>query len=82
MKLPRDLSGEELARSLRKYSYEVTRQTGSHMRLSSSVMGSEHHITIPAHRQLRIGTLAEILGNVAQYLQITREDLAQKLFER
>jgi sortase (surface protein transpeptidase) len=54
----------------------------SHMRLSSSVMGSEHHITIPAHRQLRIGTLAEILGNVAQYLQITREDLVQKLFER
>ena len=27
MKLPRDLSGEELAKLLRKYGYEVTRQT-------------------------------------------------------
>ncbi len=33
MKLPRDLGGEELAKLLKKYGYEVTRQTGSHMRL-------------------------------------------------
>jgi predicted RNA binding protein YcfA (HicA-like mRNA interferase family) len=61
LKLPRDLSGEELARLLRKYNYEVTRQTGSHMRLTSRIMGSEHHITIPAHKDLRVGTLASIL---------------------
>ena len=82
MKLPRDLSGEELARSLRQYGYSVTRQTGSHMRLSSTSKGAEHHITIPAHKQLKIGTLAEILSQVAQYLEITREDLARKLFDR
>jgi hypothetical protein len=52
------------------------------MRLSSSFKGTEHHITIPAHRQLKIGTLAEILGDVAQYLEITKEDLARKLFDR
>ena len=80
MKLPRDLSGEQLARLLRKHGYEVTRQTGSHMRLTSKIMGSEHHITIPAHKQLKIGTLAEILGSVASYLQITREALAERLF--
>lgn len=80
MKLPRDLSGEELARLLRQYGYSVTRQTGSHMRLSSSMKGSEHHITIPAHKQLKIGTLAEILSNVAQYLEISRDVLAEKLF--
>ena len=79
MRLPRDLSGEDLARSLRKYGYEVTRQTGSHMRLSSKIMGSEHHVTIPAHKHLKIGTLAEILGNVASYLQITRETLADQI---
>ncbi len=82
MKLPRDLSGEELARSLRDYGYSVTRQTGSHMRLSSRSKGNEHHITIPAHKQLKIGTLAEILSDVAQYLELTKEDLARKLFDR
>jgi hypothetical protein len=28
LKLPRDLSGDELARALRKFEYEITRQTG------------------------------------------------------
>jgi len=36
MKLPRDISGEELAKLLRKYGYKVTRQTGSHMRLTTT----------------------------------------------
>ena len=47
MKLPRDLGGEELAALLLRYGYHVTRQTGSHMRLTSSLKGKEHHITIP-----------------------------------
>ena len=66
MNLPRDLSGEELAHSLRQYGYGITRQTGSHMRLSCKFKGSDHHITIPAHKQLKIGTLAQILTDVAQ----------------
>ncbi len=36
MKLPRDVGGGELAKLLDKYGYEVTRQTGSHMRLSKT----------------------------------------------
>jgi predicted RNA binding protein YcfA (HicA-like mRNA interferase family) len=35
MRLPRDLGGEELAVLLRRYGYEVTRQTGSHVRLTT-----------------------------------------------
>jgi len=81
LKLPRDLSGEELARLLRQYGYSTARQTGSHMRLSTTSKGIEHHVTIPAHKQLKIGTLAEILNEVAQYLEISRDDLARKLFE-
>jgi len=81
LKLPRDLSGEELVRSLRRHGYSVIRQTGSHIRLSSSIKGGEHHITVPAHKQLKIGTLAEILTNVAQYLEISRDALAQELFD-
>jgi predicted RNA binding protein YcfA (HicA-like mRNA interferase family) len=80
LKLPRDLSGIELARLLRKFGYEVTRQTGSHMRLTTTVMGPEHHITLPAHQSLKIGTLAQILASIAEYLQTSREELTQKLF--
>ena len=54
MKLPRDLSGTELARLLRRYGYEVVRQTGSHMRLVSIARGTEHHITLPAHASLTV----------------------------
>jgi predicted RNA binding protein YcfA (HicA-like mRNA interferase family) len=49
MRLPRDISGVELAKKLEKYGYQITRQTGSHMRLSTMVKG-EHHITIPQHK--------------------------------
>jgi predicted RNA binding protein YcfA (HicA-like mRNA interferase family) len=48
MRLPRDHGGSELAILLRHYGYGVTRQTGSHMRLTTTV-GGEHHITIPRH---------------------------------
>ena len=51
MKLPRDLSGPELANLLRVRGYEVSRQTGSHLRLTTQ-QGGEHHITIPNHSPL------------------------------
>jgi predicted RNA binding protein YcfA (HicA-like mRNA interferase family) len=35
-KLPRDISGAEFARLLKKYDYKITRQTGSHIRLTSN----------------------------------------------
>jgi predicted RNA binding protein YcfA (HicA-like mRNA interferase family) len=80
LKLPRDVGGEALARSLRRFGYEVTRQTGSHIRVTSRLKGSQHHVTIPAHKQLRVGTLAEILTDVPSYLDLTREELLQELF--
>ena len=80
MKIPRDVSGEDLVRLLRKFGYQPIRQTGSHLRLTSKFKSTEHHITFPADKQLRIGTLAEILGDVASYLGIEREDLIRQLF--
>jgi len=81
LKLPRDVSGADLARALQRVGYRVTRQTGSHMRLTTSERG-EHHVTIPAHGSLRIGTLASVLGDVATHLNLTRDDLANRLFGR
>ena len=81
VRLPRDLSGRDLARALRRYGYEITRETGSHMRLTTQQNG-EHHVTIPDHDELRLGTLASILADVAQHLKLDRTALAAELFER
>ena len=81
MKLPRDLGGAELAALLGKYGYRQTRQTGSHLRLTSTYnKGKEHHLTIPQHKPLRIGTLSGILNEVAAYLEMDRQYLIDSLF--
>jgi predicted RNA binding protein YcfA (HicA-like mRNA interferase family) len=80
MKLPRDVGGEELAALLGRYGYEVTRQTGSHMRLTSTYKGFEHHITIPSHKPLKVGTLDSIVNEIAAYLEIERQELVKELF--
>jgi hypothetical protein len=49
------------------------------MRLTTSERG-EHHVTIPAHASLRVGTLAGILGDVAKHLNLRRDELARRLF--
>ncbi len=81
MRLPRDLGGQELIRLLRRYGYQVTRQTGSHVRLTSVVKGHEHHCTIPLHKPLRVGTLDSVLKDVASYLEMDRSSLVSELFE-
>jgi predicted RNA binding protein YcfA (HicA-like mRNA interferase family) len=78
MKLPRDLSGPELAKLLRVLGYEVSRQTGSHLRLTTQQRG-EHHLTIPNHSPLKLGTLAAILADVAGHFGLSREMLLKQL---
>jgi predicted RNA binding protein YcfA (HicA-like mRNA interferase family) len=78
MKLPRDVSGDDLAKALKVFGYKVTRQTGSHMRLTTTESG-EHHITIPRHDPLRIGTFAAILDDVAIHFQLSRDELLAKI---
>ena len=79
MRLPRDLSSDDLIQKLKALGYRKTRQTGSHIRLTTEENG-EHHVTIPQQDSLRIGTLSAILGDIADHLGITREELAKKLF--
>jgi len=79
MKLPRDLSGADLAKRLGHLGYAVTRQTGSHLRLTTSEHG-QHHVTIPNHDPLKVGTLAGILNDVGAHLEIGRDELIRRLF--
>lgn len=79
MKIPRDLGGTELAKALAKYGYRITQQTGSHLRLTTD-HGGEHHLTIPAHESLRVGTLSAILSEIAQHLKRDRSELIHELW--
>ncbi|HPI15720.1 MAG TPA: type II toxin-antitoxin system HicA family toxin [Spirochaetota bacterium] len=79
MKIPRDVSGVGLAGRLEILGYSITRQTGSHIRLMTRMEG-EHHITIPSHKSIKIGTLNSILGDIAVHFRIRKEDLIKKLW--
>jgi len=79
MRLQRDISGLELAKKLVVLGYEISRQNGSHIRLSTQQNG-EHHITIPQHNPLKIGTFSTILNDIAKHFSLSREELINKLF--
>jgi predicted RNA binding protein YcfA (HicA-like mRNA interferase family) len=74
MKLPRDLSGAELIKALRKLGYEVTRQKGSHIRVTTQQNG-QHHEVVPNHNPIRPGTLSSILKSIASHHRMTVDEL-------
>lgn len=80
MRLPRDISGQELAKRLARLGYRITRQTGRHIRLTCETP-RQHHLTIPAHKPLRVGTLAAILSEVGVHHKISRDEVVNTLFE-
>ena len=67
MKVPRDVDADNLITTLKRHGYIVIRQTGSHIRLSKIFEdGSEHNITIPNHKPIKIGTLQSIATQVCK----------------
>ena len=81
MRLPRNISGIELANLLRRnYGYVNVRQSGSHLRLVSNYMGYSGYTSVPRHSYVKIGTLIDILNEVSAYLEINRDELAERLF--
>ena len=78
MRTPRDVSGSELAKALRVLGYELTRQTGSHMRLTTE-RGGQHHVAAPNHSPIKTGTLSGILKDVAAHHGLSAEELLRLL---
>jgi len=78
-RLPRDISGHQIANDLAAFGYEITRQTGSHLRLTTSING-EHHVTVPAHDPLKVGTVSGILAEVARHLELSKTEVSKRLF--
>jgi len=78
MKLPRDVDGPRLLKALRVLGYEVTRQKGSHIRITTLLDG-EHHEAIPAHSPIKTGTLASILKGIAAHHRLKVEELLTRI---
>jgi predicted RNA binding protein YcfA (HicA-like mRNA interferase family) len=79
MKLPRDISGDQLANHIcRKWEYTRITQVGSHIMLRTETPTRAKQV-IPAHTSLKIGTLSKILGQIAVHKQVTREDILRGL---
>ena len=79
MRLPRDWDGDDLVRSLTRVGYVVVRQSGSHVRLTLQTRTQEHHVTVPLHSPMRLGTLNHILTDVAVHLEISKDELIRRL---
>ena len=78
-KIPRNLSARNLIKKLEKLGYQQTRQVGSHIRITTEENGI-HHVTIPEHDPIKIGTLSNILKDIAIHLEITKEELIDRIF--
>ncbi len=77
--MPRDITAQELIRKLRVLGYEPVRQSGSHVRLTTTTDGT-HHVTIPNHSPLKTGTLlGGVLKPVAAHHKLSLQELVEKL---
>jgi predicted RNA binding protein YcfA (HicA-like mRNA interferase family) len=74
------VSGADLTRALARLGYRVTRQTGSHLRLTATLGGQEHHLTVPNHDPIKVGTLNSILKDVAAHANLSRDELLDRVF--
>ncbi|MFZ0394897.1 MAG: type II toxin-antitoxin system HicA family toxin [Terracidiphilus sp.] len=58
--------------------YEATRQSGSHVRVTTQRDG-ENHEGFPQHRPIKTGTLASILKRIAAHHGMTVDELLRIL---
>jgi predicted RNA binding protein YcfA (HicA-like mRNA interferase family) len=78
VKLPRDTDGPRLVKALRVLGYEPTRQTDSHIRVTTQQDGENHEV-IPNHYPIKTGTLSSILKRIAAHHGTSMEDLLKML---
>jgi predicted RNA binding protein YcfA (HicA-like mRNA interferase family) len=79
MKTPRDITANDLIKALKQFGYEIVRQKGSHIRIKTELNG-EHYETIPNYKPIKIGTLSDILNNIAEHFDMTKEELMAQIF--
>jgi predicted RNA binding protein YcfA (HicA-like mRNA interferase family) len=78
MRIPVNVSGQELLRRLERFGYAFERQKGSHMTCTTRENG-EHHAYIPDDRPISVGTLRNILKDIAEHFGISLSELIRRL---
>ena len=73
------VSHRQLIKLLTQLGYEIDRQRGSHIRLKKQLQFEHHSITVPAHKEIAKGTLNDILDRVSHYVNLSKEQLIDKL---
>ena len=65
----RRLSGAELVQIFRGFGFTVHSQRGSHVKLRRTVAGgTTQTLTIPGHRDMKLGTLHEIFTQAVSFI--------------
>ena len=65
------MSGQRLIRALRRAGFVALRQKGSHVSLEKRAGGQYWRTIVPLHREIRPGTLSDILNQTG----LSKEDL-------
>jgi predicted RNA binding protein YcfA (HicA-like mRNA interferase family) len=78
MRLPRDVDGAQRVKALSVLGYEVTRQKGSHIRVTTQRDGENHEV-IPYHHPIKAGTLSGILKRIAAHHGLSVDDVLKML---
>jgi predicted RNA binding protein YcfA (HicA-like mRNA interferase family) len=65
VKLPRDVSGVEAARALKRFGFIEQRQTGSHLILRKDA----RTVVVPQHKPLKPGTLKGVIEQAGLTLE-------------
>jgi predicted RNA binding protein YcfA (HicA-like mRNA interferase family) len=63
---------------LRQLGYEVTRQRGSHIRITTQKDG-QHHEAIPNQAALKPGLLSSVIKSLAAHHRMTPEEILRLL---
>jgi predicted RNA binding protein YcfA (HicA-like mRNA interferase family) len=71
VKLPADLSGQELRQAREKAGFTFRRQKGSHMILRRDLPCAR--VVVPDHRRIRLGTLRQILHEAGLSVEKLKE---------
>jgi predicted RNA binding protein YcfA (HicA-like mRNA interferase family) len=79
VKTRRGISGDELVKLLQQFGYRVAKQKGSHMKLTTTQKG-EHHLIVPRHGAVRVGTLHRIMSEVAGHFEMDLSQVRTALF--
>jgi predicted RNA binding protein YcfA (HicA-like mRNA interferase family) len=71
VKLPRDLSGADVVKALKRLGFEFSRQTGSHAILRKG----PRTVVVPQHKPIKPGTLKGVIEQAG----LTVEDFCRHL---